>query len=252
MRKYLIAGNWKMNLRAETSVALAKSVADAGSGRNNVDLLVCPTFVYLAKVGEVVEGSSVALGAQDACERADGAMTGEISTGMLQDLRCQYVILGHSERRSLMGETDSTVNAKVNAVLEAGMTPIVCVGESLEEREAGNTLAVVQRQFEQSLDGLSEAQMGNLVIAYEPVWAIGTGKVATPEQAQEVHADLRKMIETRYNPGLAGSVRILYGGSVKPENAAELMSQPDIDGALVGGASLAADQFLAIAAACPA
>ncbi len=178
----------------------------------------------------------------------DGAYTGELSAAMLCDLGCKYVILGHSERRHILGETDAAINKKVHAALAAGLVPIVCVGELLSEREAGRTLAVIRGQFDGSLAGLSPEQMTNLVIAYEPVWAIGTGKVATPQQAEQVHLDLRKIIADRYNSSVAEQVRIQYGGSVKPDNAADLLGQPDIDGALVGGASLKVDQFLGIIA----
>jgi triosephosphate isomerase len=179
---------------------------------------------------------------------ANGAFTGEVSAAMLKDVGCTYVILGHSERRHVLGETDADVNKKTLAALAAGLTPIVCVGELLAEREAGQTAAVIRRQFEGSLASVSVAQIERLVVAYEPVWAIGTGKVATPEQAEEVHADLRNLFRERYNDGLAAKVRILYGGSVKPDNAGQLLSQPNIDGALVGGASLKANDFLGIAA----
>jgi triosephosphate isomerase (TIM) len=178
----------------------------------------------------------------------EGAFTGEISAAMLLDVGCRYVILGHSERRHILGESDADVNSKTLAALSAGLIPIVCVGELLAEREAGQTSAVIGRQFEGSLDSVSDDQILRVVIAYEPVWAIGTGKVATPQQAQEVHADLRRLLRERYNERSAAAVRVLYGGSVKPGNAAELLSQPDIDGALVGGASLKVDDFLGIAA----
>jgi triosephosphate isomerase len=196
-----------------------------------------------------VKGSNVAVGGQDVYFEGNGAFTGETSTAMLTDIGCSHVILGHSERRNVIGENDELINKKTKAALAAGLTPVVCVGELLEEREAGKTAAVVKSQVEGSLDGLTEADMKKVVIAYEPVWAIGTGKTATPEQAQEVHADLRKLLAERYNQQTADTVRILYGGSVKPDNAAELMSQADIDGALVGGASLKADSFSAIIAA---
>ena len=193
-------------------------------------------------------GSKVALGAQNMYFQPEGAYTGEIAASMLRDLGCRYVILGHSERRHILHETDEEINKKVHAALAAGLLPIVCVGELLAEREAGRTGEVIRRQFAGSLAGLSEEQMRKIVIAYEPVWAIGTGKVATPAQAEEAHLDLRKIIQQRYNEAVAQTVRIQYGGSVKPDNAAELLRQPDIDGALVGGASLKADQFLGIVA----
>ena len=190
--------------------------------------------------------SAVALGAQNMYHEAQGSFTGEISAAMLVDVGCRFVILGHSERRHILGETDQQVNQKVVSALGNGLTPIVCVGETLEERESGRTQSVVEGQFVGSLAGLSAQQVEQIVIAYEPVWAIGTGKVATPEQAEAVHADLRTLLESRYNASVAAAVRIQYGGSVKPGNAGELMAQPNIDGALVGGASLEATSFLGI------
>jgi triosephosphate isomerase len=204
----------------------------------------------LDAVQKVVVGTPVGLGGQNMYHADKGAFTGEISAAMLLDSGCQYVILGHSERRDLLGESNADVNRKLIAALAAGLKPIVCVGEHLEEREAGQTAVVIRDQFEGSFANISAEQIEKCVIAYEPVWAIGTGKVATPEQAEAVHADLRKLIEVRYNPEVASAVRIQYGGSVKPSNAAELMRQPNIDGALVGGASLAADDFLGIVAGC--
>ncbi|MBC8350688.1 MAG: triose-phosphate isomerase [Planctomycetes bacterium] len=248
MRRPFIAGNWKMNLSREESVALARGIVDQ-LGTTDVEVAVAPASCYLDAVSQVSQGSSVGLSAQNMYHEANGAFTGEISASMLLDLGCKYVILGHSERRHILGETDEEVNSKVHAALAAGLVPIVCVGETLKEREAGDTQSVVQQQCEGSLAGLSNEQMGGVVIAYEPVWAIGTGKVATPEQAEEVHADLRRLLETRYNPEVAAAVRIQYGGSVKPDNAGELLGQPNIDGALVGGASLKVDSFLGIIAA---
>lgn len=245
MRRPLIAGNWKMNLDRAGSVGLASGIA-AASVNEGTDVLVCPPFVYLDSVSGALANSAVLLGAQDVYCKTEGAYTGETSTGMLLDLGCKYVILGHSERRNVIGEKDDLINQKVHAALAAGLLPILCVGELLEQREAGQTAEVVKSQFLGSLAGVSAEQMGQIVIAYEPVWAIGTGKTATPDQAQEVHADLRKLVEDHYNAGLAENIRILYGGSVKPANASELMAQPDIDGALVGGASLKADSFAAI------
>jgi triosephosphate isomerase (TIM) len=247
-RRPFIAGNWKMNLNRQQAMELAFKVVKGAGSFPHVDLAVCPPSVYLDAVGKAVAGSSVALGAQNMYHEAAGAFTGEISAAMLIDVGCRLVILGHSERRHILGETDRAINRKVLAALDAGLTPIVCVGELLSEREAGQTASVIRRQFEGSLAGLSAERMRMVVIAYEPVWAIGTGKVATPQQAQEVHLDLRNLIAARYNADLAQSVRIQYGGSVKPSNAAELLSQPDIDGALVGGASLKADEFLGIVA----
>ncbi len=246
MRRPLIAGNWKMNLNRVEAVALAQAIADA-KFTLDVDALICPPTIYLDPVLAVTLGTRVAVGAQDVYFEESGAFTGETSTGMLVDVGCQYVILGHSERRHVIGETDELINKKVKAALAAGLTPILCVGETLAERESGHTMGIVKSQFSGSLAGISAADAEKTVIAYEPVWAIGTGKTATPAQAQEVHADLRKLLAERYNQELANSVRILYGGSVKPDNASELLTQPDIDGALIGGASLKADSFLAIA-----
>lgn len=244
MRRPLIAGNWKMNLTREESVSLASELCRADS--SNADILICPPYVYLDAVSQAVAGSSINVGSQDAYFEASGAFTGEISVGMLKDIGCQFIILGHSERRHVLGESDLLINKKVHAVLSGDLTPIVCVGETLEEREAGKTLDVIKSQFDGSLAGLTADQIKKTVIAYEPVWAIGTGKTATPEQAQEVHADLRRILAERYNPETSEEVRILYGGSVKPDNTAELMAQADIDGALVGGASLQSDSFIDI------
>jgi triosephosphate isomerase len=254
-RKKIVAGNWKMNLdRAkarELTAAVAARVGEAGG----VELVLCPPALYLETVGAALSlaggksPSGVALGGQNMHDKASGAFTGEVAPAMLVDLGCQYVILGHSERRTLFGETDAIVNAKTKAALAAGLTPIVCVGETLEEREGGRTDAVVTTQVRGSLVGLSAADIEKIVVAYEPVWAIGTGKVATPLQAQEVHALIRSLLAGLASPEVAGKVRIQYGGSVKPDNAADLACQPDIDGALVGGASLKADDFLGIAKA---
>ncbi|HEX3997230.1 MAG TPA: triose-phosphate isomerase [Pirellulales bacterium] len=249
MRRPLIAGNWKMNTDRAAAVALAAGVAKGSVDFPHVDLVVCPPFVYLDAVRQALGDAPVALGAQNMYHQPQGAYTGEISAGMLLDLGCKFVILGHSERRQIFKETDAEVNQKLLAALAAGLTPIVCVGELLADREAGRTHDVIRRQFDGSLAKLSEEQASRLVIAYEPVWAIGTGKVATPEQAQEVHHDLRKMLAERYNAELAMAVRIQYGGSVKPDNAASLLAQPDIDGALVGGACLKVADFCGIAAA---
>jgi triosephosphate isomerase (TIM) len=250
MRKKFIAGNWKMNLDRAGAVALAEGIVKQAGKYPAVEMAVCPPFVYLEAVQKVVAGTSLGLGGQNMYHEEKGAFTGEISAAMLLNSGCQYVILGHSERRDLLGESNADVNRKLIAALAAGLKPIVCVGEHLEEREAGQTAVVIRDQFEGSFANISAEQMEKCVIAYEPVWAIGTGKVATPEQAEAVHADLRKLIEVRYNAEVASAVRIQYGGSVKPSNAAELMRQPNIDGALVGGASLVADDFLGIVASC--
>lgn len=249
MPRPLIAGNWKMNTNRASAVELAKGIAEQAADLKDVDLLVCPPSVYLAPVGEALSGKAVALGSQNMYFEDDGAYTGETSAAMLGDLGVEYVILGHSERRHILGETDQEVNKKTLKALAAGLAPIVCVGEKLEEREAGQTADVNRRQFEAAFEGVSEDQATSVVIAYEPVWAIGTGKTASPEQAEEVHADLRRLLAGRYNDEIAGQVRILYGGSMKPGNAAELIGQPNVDGGLIGGASLKVDDFIAIAKA---
>jgi triosephosphate isomerase (TIM) len=249
MRTPLIAGNWKMNTDSPTAKGLAESIAMRAVEAADVELLVCPPNVYLTMVRDALGNARVGLGAQNMYHETQGAFTGEISGGMLRDIGVTYVILGHSERRHILGETDADVNKKTVAAITAGLKPIVCVGELLEEREKGHTAEVIRRQFEGSLAGISAEAMAKVTIAYEPVWAIGTGKVATPPQAEEVHADLRKQLAARYNDGVAERVRILYGGSVKPDNAGELLALPNVDGALIGGASLKADDFMAIALA---
>ncbi|MBN2023289.1 MAG: triose-phosphate isomerase [Pirellulales bacterium] len=246
MRRPFIAGNWKMTQDRRSAVALAEGVSRQAAGLSGVDVAVCPPSCYLDAVATVLANGPVGLGAQNMYHEPNGAFTGELSAAMLLDLGCRYVILGHSERRHILGETDADVNKKVLAALAAGLTPIVCLGETLPEREAGKTLDVIRTQFSGSLAGLGAAEFQKIVIAYEPVWAIGTGKTATPEQAEEVHADLRRIMAECYTAPVAESVRIQYGGSVKPDNAADLLSQPNIDGALVGGASLKVDAFMGI------
>ena len=246
MRKFFIAGNWKMNLLRESSVALVRQVSQAVGDSSQVDVAVCPPSIYLADVAAAAEGTKVGVGSQNAYFAADGAFTGEVSCAMLQDVGCKYVILGHSERRTLFGETDALVNQKLKAVLASGLIPIVCIGETLEEREAGQTNQVVHTQCKGSLAGLSGEEMAKTVLAYEPVWAIGTGKTATPAQAEEVHAGIRNLLTELFGEQVANQVVIQYGGSVKADNALELLGQPNIDGALVGGASLKADSFMAI------
>ncbi|MFM1902511.1 MAG: hypothetical protein RLZZ440_411 [Planctomycetota bacterium] len=250
-RTPIVAGNWKMNLDRAAAEALAAAVAGRRGEAAGVDLVLCPPALYIPPVVAAVAtaGGDVAVGGQNAHDKTSGAFTGEVAPQMLVDAGCRYVILGHSERRTLFGETDAMVNAKAKAALAAGLTPIVCVGETLEEREAGRTEAVVTSQVQGSLAGLGAEGLAKTVIAYEPVWAIGTGKVATPEQAQEVHALIRSLLPALSSAEVAATVRIQYGGSVKPDNAGQLAACPDIDGALVGGASLKADDFLAIAAA---
>ncbi|MCH2114501.1 MAG: triose-phosphate isomerase [Pirellulales bacterium] len=249
MRKPLIAGNWKMNTDSGSAAELAYGIAARADEFTSAELLVCPPSPYLALVRDAIGDAAVGLGAQNMYHEPSGAFTGEVSAAMLADIGAQYVILGHSERRHVFGESDEEVNKKTFAAYAANLRPIVCVGELLAEREAGKTAEVIRRQFEGSLASISEQQIRSTVIAYEPVWAIGTGKVATVEQAEEVHADLRKQLAACYNTSVAQTVRILYGGSVKPDNAAQLLGQANIDGALIGGASLKPDDFLAIAAA---
>jgi triosephosphate isomerase len=248
-RRPIVAGNWKMNLDLRQARELAAAVAGRRDEAAAVDLVLCPPAVYLEAVAAAVAPGDVGLGGQNVHEQTAGAFTGEVAPGMLVDVGCRYVIVGHSERRTLFGESDAVVNAKTKAAIAAGLVPIVCVGETLEEREAGRTHDVIATQVTGSLAGLSETDLGRTVVAYEPVWAIGTGKVATPEQAQDVHAAIRGLLASLASPATAARIRIQYGGSVKPDNATVLASQPDIDGALVGGASLKADDFLAIAKA---
>jgi triosephosphate isomerase len=247
MRTLLIAGNWKMNpTTAETAIALAEGVKSGLGTATDVHVAVCPPFVFLNRIDQVLEGSPVGLGAQDMFWEASGAYTGEISGGMLVDVGCTHVILGHSERRHGLGETSAEVNKKLKAALEAKLIPIVCIGETKEERLAEQTEAVINEQLTGSLAGLSSEQAAGIVLAYEPVWAIGTGLTATPEQAQAVHAFIRRWLDQAFGAATAARVVVQYGGSVKPDNAQELLACPDIDGALVGGASLKASDFLAI------
>ena len=248
MRKPFVAGNWKMNTDSHSSVDLAKRVASGSSevASHSVSVAVCPPFVYLQSVAKALSASSVAVGAQDVYFEPKGAFTGEISASMLKDIGCTYSLCGHSERRHVIGETDEFVNKKVAAAIGGGLLPILCVGELLGEREASQTEEVVSRQLKIGLAGLSAEKASAVTIAYEPVWAIGTGRTATPQQAQEVHSLVRKLIAELYDSELGEEIRILYGGSVKPNNSADLMSRPDIDGLLVGGASLSADDFVAI------
>ncbi|MGD0551047.1 MAG: triose-phosphate isomerase [Sedimentisphaerales bacterium] len=248
MRRSFIAGNWKMNTDVHSSVKLAEGVVSgckdiAGS---KVDVAVCPPFVYLQQVGKALQSSHIALGSQDIYFEQKGAFTGEISAAMLKDIGCAYALCGHSERRHVIGETDELINKKVHAAILGGLLPILCVGELLDERKANKTDEVVTRQMKKGLAGLIAEKMSAVTIAYEPVWAIGTGLTATPQQAQEVHALIRKLVAQMYDRKIADAIRIQYGGSVKPDNAGELMSQEDIDGLLVGGASLKAEDFVAI------
>jgi len=246
-RHPIIGGNWKMNLDRASAVALAEGIvagrAEAGPG---CDVAVFPPFPYLEAVGAVLRGGPVALGAQDVSPEPSGAFTGEVSTAMLLDLGVTVVLVGHSERRHVIGEDDSLVNAKLRATLAAGLDAVLCVGETMEQREAGRTREVIEGQLEAGLAGVEIALLGHLVIAYEPVWAIGTGRTATPDDADEGHAVLRECLGGLYDPLTAAAVRIQYGGSVKPQNAGELIDREQIDGFLVGGASLKIDSFLEI------
>lgn len=247
-RKKIVAGNWKMNMRLADGADLASGVRDRCARFRDVDVVVAPPMALLHAVARRLEDSPIALAAQN-CHWADkGAYTGEVSPSQLEDVGCTYVIIGHSERRQLFGETDGGVSRKARALHDEGLTPILCVGETLEEREAGNTLDVVGRQVAEGLAALSGDEVAQTVLAYEPVWAIGTGKTATPEQAQAVHKSIRALVADRFDKAVAAEVRIQYGGSVKPANARDLLTQPDIDGALVGGASLDAESFFKIVA----
>lgn len=246
MRKPVVAGNWKMFKCGDEAATLAEAVASGGSpSAAAVDIVICPPFPALVRVADVLRTGSVALGAQNMHWENEGAYTGEVAPPMLVDAGCRYVILGHSERRTLFHETDENVNRKTHAAIAAGLVPIVCIGETLDEREAGKTHNVIAAQVEGSLKGIG-AELSRIIVAYEPVWAIGTGLTATPEQAQDVHAFIRRRLGQIGDRPSAESTRILYGGSVKPANAGELFRQPDIDGGLIGGAALDADAFLAI------
>ncbi|HYD96091.1 MAG TPA: triose-phosphate isomerase [Noviherbaspirillum sp.] len=247
MRRKLIAGNWKMNGSQAANAVLLQGIKD-GLGNAACAVAVCVPAPYFAQCQSALAGSAVGWGAQDLSVHEAGAYTGEVSAAMLLDFGCAYAIVGHSERRTYHGESNELVAQKTVRALKSGLTPIVCVGESLAERESGNTAAVVGAQVDAVLAALSGDELGNIVIAYEPVWAIGTGKTATPEMAQEVHAMLRARLAAK-NPAAAERVQILYGGSMKPDNAKELLAMPDIDGGLIGGASLKAADFLAIVAA---
>ena len=245
-RNYLIAGNWKMHLTSTEGAALADQIVATVGSKTSVDICVSPAFTALDAVSRKIAESIVSLGAQDMHFEAAGAYTGEVSAAMLKALAVEYVILGHSERRQYSGETDGIVNKKVLAAFAAGLKPIVCVGETLEEREGGKTLDVIRNQIEKGLAGVTGEDADALVIAYEPVWAIGTGKTATPEMAEEVHAEIRQCLAGQLGEASSNRIRILYGGSMKPENADDLLAQANIDGGLIGGASLKADAFASL------
>jgi triosephosphate isomerase len=251
-RKKFIAGNWKMNKTSADGVALVRDLVAAVGKQSDVEVVVCPPFTALESAARTLEGSNVKLGAQNMHFEASGAFTGEVSAPMLRAIFATHVILGHSERRTLFGETDELVNKKVLAALKNQLRPIFCVGETLAEREAGATLKVVQTQVERGLEGVNKDGAASVVVAYEPVWAIGTGKVATTEQAQEVHAFIRGLLTNLFTEPVAQKMRILYGGSMKPSNAPELLAQKDIDGGLIGGASLEARSFVELVTAAAA
>ena len=244
-RTIVIAGNWKMNKTATEAAELIQAIVPVVGKQTKISVLVCPPYTALQAVGTHTANSSISLGAQNVSDKASGAYTGEVSAAMLRDLHVTHVILGHSERRSYYGETDAIVNKKTLAALENNLKPIVCVGETLAEREGNKTFDVISTQIKCSLAGISPAQYGNVIVAYEPVWAIGTGKTATPAMAQEVHAFIRKEL-TALQGDLAQKTRILYGGSMKPDNAASLLAEADIDGGLIGGAALSAKDFIAL------
>ena len=249
MRTPFIAGNWKMNVSPLDAQKLAEKMVDAFSDIEGIDIAIAPTFLALPSVISSIEGSRIFASAQNCHQNQNGAFTGEISAEMLRSAGCTYVILGHSERRQYFGESNQLISAKIKAAFQAGLLPILCVGETLDQRNAGQAFDVVRSQITEALDGIPLDQLTSITIAYEPVWAIGTGVTASPEQAQEVHAYIRKLLRETYSEIVADSIRIQYGGSVKPKNAASLLCQNDIDGALVGGASLDVDSFVAIAQA---
>lgn len=246
MRKPFIAGNWKMNMNSASAIALAAGLAKELDSVDTVDVAVCPPYVYLQSVAAALSASNIALGSQNVYFEEKGAFTGEISCDMLKDSSCTYAIIGHSERRHVLGETDELINKKIKASINSGLLPIFCVGELLEEREAEKTNEVVAQQVKAGLDGIDAERVQAVTIAYEPVWAIGTGLTATPDQAQEVHAMIRGLLTEMYGEEVAQTIRIQYGGSAKPGNTAELMEQPDVDGLLVGGASLKVEDFAAM------
>jgi len=246
MRKTIVAGNWKMNKDLNESVTLVSEIKNLLGENNNAGVIICPPYTSLETVNTLIKDTNIGLGAQNMCAADSGAFTGAISASMIKSVGCEYVILGHSERRTIFGETDELINAKIKKALENSLIPIFCIGETLEERESGEMKNVIERQVKEGLKDISADQLSEMIVAYEPVWAIGTGKTASPEQAQEVHQFIRGLLTEMYSVEFADNVTIQYGGSVKPENAKELLSQPDIDGALVGGACLKADSFVAI------
>ena len=244
MRKPVIAGNWKMHNTISEALDLVRGVKFQVEGVMDVEIIVSPVYTALASVAAELKGSNINVASQNIFWEEKGAFTGEIAPNMITDAGCSHAIIGHSERRQYFGETDETVNKRVKASLAAGLIPILCVGETLEERDAGNTIAVVEAQIKGGLVDISAEDMAKIIVAYEPVWAIGTGKTATPDMAEDVHKQIRSIVSEISDAAIADGTRILYGGSVKPENVDELMAQPDIDGALVGGAALKADSFV--------
>ena len=246
MRRPIIAGNWKMHKTIEEAISIAVGLKRKFYTFSEADIVICPPFTALTKVNDQIIDSSIMLGAQNMYWEAQGAFTGELSPGMLKDAGCRYVIVGHSERRHIFGEIDEDVNKKVKVVLKHGMVPIMCIGERIEERDNGMTFEVLKKQLERGLKDIPKEDVTRIIVAYEPVWAIGTGRTATPQQAEESHKFIREFIETLYDKEASSKIRIQYGGSVKPENIAQLMAQEDIDGALVGGASLDVNSFVEI------
>ncbi|MFH1046068.1 MAG: triose-phosphate isomerase [Candidatus Omnitrophota bacterium] len=245
-RRAIIAGNWKLNNTVKESLELVAGLVREFKGMRDLDIVVCPPYTSLHAVAKALAKSHIQLGAQDVFWQDAGAYTGEVSSPMLKEAGCRFVIIGHSERRSYFGETNASVNKKVQAALQHGISPIMCVGERLEEREAGKTFTVIEDHVVNGLKEITAEQMEKIVLAYEPVWAIGTGKTATPAQAQEAHAFIRGLLEKLFGKDVAAMVRIQYGGSIKPDNTADLMAQDDVDGALVGGASLDLNSFVEI------
>ena len=247
MRKNVVAGNWKMNNNLSESVNLISEIKNAVTGKElNAEIIICPPFTSLETASTLVKDTNIKLGAQNMHFEESGAYTGEISAQMLKSVGCEYVILGHSERRAIFGESDEIINKKIKKALSAGLKPIFCIGETLEQRENGTTKNIIEKQVRNGLTEISAEDLNSIIVAYEPVWAIGTGKTATPEQAQEVHEFIRNLVKEMYSADSAENLTIQYGGSVKPDNAQELLSQKDIDGALVGGACLKADSFFEI------
>lgn len=246
MRTPLLAANWKMHKTLQEAASLARSLKERFSRLNGREVVLCPPFTSLVVMAEILKGGRMGLGGQDCHWENQGAFTGAVSPAQLKDAGCTHAIVGHSERRHYFGETDATVNLKAKAALVSGLIPIVCVGETLQEREKGETFKVIERQMTQGLSGISKEKASQMVVAYEPVWAIGTGKTAAPSQAEEVHVFIRGLLAKLISSEASAAIRILYGGSIKPDNIDELMKQPDIDGGLVGGASLELESFARI------